>query len=75
MPSIVYSTLAPWCGAQLRQVEGGDDKRYVHWSSGCDGSDLGVNEDILYGRAVNDGLATKRVMANIVSPTEIGCEC
>ena len=51
------------------------DERYVHWSSGCDGSDLGGNDDILYGRAVNDGLATKRVMANIVSPTEIGCEC
>ena len=36
---------------------------------------LGGIEDILCGHAVNDGLVIKRVMANMVSPTEIGCEC
>jgi len=35
----------------------------------------GLKEDILYGHAKNDGLVIERVMANMVSPTEIGCEC
>jgi len=36
---------------------------------------LGGNEDILYGHAKNDGLVIERVMANMVSPTEIGYLC
>ena len=35
---------------------------------------LGGQEDILHGYAVNHDLAIERIAANMVSPTEIGCE-
>lgn len=35
---------------------------------------LGGKEDILYGYAVNHELAIEHISANMVSPTEIGCE-